>query len=257
MEYIAVNATVQFMLCTNAAAGNRVAPSSAFVAADFECYKDGSTARGNTAGYTVTSPVNSKTGLHNIAVDTSDNTVAGFFAAGHKYTVHLYPASTTVDSQAPGALVGEFIIGPVTSNVLQIAGTVQTAKDVGNALPAAAPNASGGIPTVGTGSGQINPSNGKVTTTYGIVKNTLFNNFEFQMVLSSDHVSPATGKTVAVQRSIDGGAYADCTNTPASEVSNGTYKINLSAADLNGNMISLKMTATGCDTTIIGIVTQS
>ncbi len=136
------------------------------------------------------------------------------------------------------------------------AGTAQTAKDVGNAVPSAAPNAAGGLLTFGTSSGQLNPSSGKVTTTYGIVKNTAFTNFEFEMVLSSDNVSPATGKTVTATRSIDGGAYAACANA-VSEVSGGTYKINLAAADDNGNAITYAFAATGCNTTKIGLITQS
>lgn len=91
----------------------------------------------------------------------------------------------------------------------------------------------------------------------GIVvkRNTALANFEFLMVLSSDHVTGATGKTITATRSIDGGAFASCTNS-ASEVSNGVYKINLSAADLNGTTVTLRFTASDCDDTFITILTQ-
>jgi len=89
----------------------------------------------------------------------------------------------------------------------------------------------------------------------GFKKNTAFNNFEFEMIDSSNHLSEKTGLTVSAERSIDGGAYASCTNSPA-EVGNGTYKINLSAADLNGSSITLRFTATGADVTKITIKTS-
>ena len=88
-----------------------------------------------------------------------------------------------------------------------------------------------------------------------VQKNTALNNFEFLMVSSTDHVTPATGLTITSQRSIDGGAFGNTTNS-ASEVANGIYKINLSAADLNGDVITLKMTATGADARYITILTE-
>jgi hypothetical protein len=89
-----------------------------------------------------------------------------------------------------------------------------------------------------------------------IAKNVALANFAFLMVLSSDHVSPATGLTVAVQRSIDGGAFGNSTNTPATEIANGVYKISLSAADLNGDIIVLKMTSATADQRTIIIATE-
>lgn len=85
-------------------------------------------------------------------------------------------------------------------------------------------------------------------------KNTALNNFEFIMTDSTNH-DPATGLTVTVQRSIDGGAFAATTNS-ASEVASGVYKINLSAADLNGDVITLKFSAASADTRFVTIVTQ-
>jgi hypothetical protein len=44
-------------------------------------------------------------------------------------------------------------------------------------------------------------------------KNVAYNNFEFERRAFFDHVIEAGGKTVNAQRSIDGGAFNDCTNT--------------------------------------------
>lgn len=79
-----------------------------------------------------------------------------------------------------------------------------------------------------------------------IPKNTAYNNFMFFMVLSSDHLTPATGKSISASRSLDGGAFAACAN-PVTEVSNGWYKINLDASDLNGDTVAFIFEASGCD----------
>lgn len=89
-----------------------------------------------------------------------------------------------------------------------------------------------------------------------IKKNTALPNFTFSMVDSSDHVTPKTGLTITAQRKIDSGALASCANA-ASEVSGGLYVIDLDAADLNGDIITLKFSASGADTTYIRIRTQA
>jgi hypothetical protein len=96
---------------------------------------------------------------------------------------------------------------------------------------------------------------GNVKIQSGFKKNTALNGFQFYMALSSDHLSPATGKTITATRSIDGGAFAACTNN-ASEVGSGWYEINFSASDLNGTSIGLSFAASGCDTTLLTVITQ-
>ena len=88
-----------------------------------------------------------------------------------------------------------------------------------------------------------------------VKKNTALNNFEFLMRQSADHITPSTGLTVTAERSIDGAAFAACANA-VSEVGSGVYKINLAASDLNGDVITLKFTASGADQRTITILTQ-
>lgn len=89
-----------------------------------------------------------------------------------------------------------------------------------------------------------------------ISKNVAFNNFEFMMVDSTDHVTGKTGLTVSTKtESIDGAAFAALSGTVA-EVGNGIYKISLTAAELNGDDITLRFAATGADDTLITLVTQ-
>lgn len=90
----------------------------------------------------------------------------------------------------------------------------------------------------------------------GIKKNTALSNFEFLMVDSTDHVTGKTGLTITAERSIDGAAFAACANA-AVEVSAGIYKINLATTDLNGDVITLKFTATGADARMVTIKTNT
>jgi hypothetical protein len=92
-------------------------------------------------------------------------------------------------------------------------------------------------------------------TPSGIKKNTLLNNFMVLLVDSTDHITPKTGRTVTAERSIDGGAFGACSNS-VSEVSNGMYKTNLSATDLNGDIVTLKFTALDTDARLLTIVTE-
>ncbi len=89
----------------------------------------------------------------------------------------------------------------------------------------------------------------------GIFKNVIYNNYEFLITDSTNH-NPATGKTVAVTRSIDGGAFSGGTLSAVTEIANGIYAVNFAAADLNGNTIVLRATATGCDDALERIITQ-
>lgn len=87
-----------------------------------------------------------------------------------------------------------------------------------------------------------------------IKKNTGLAKFEFLMTDATTH-APKTGVTVTATRSIDGGAFAGCANA-VTELANGIYYIDLAAADLNGNVITLRFTGTSSDDRLITLVTQ-
>lgn len=94
------------------------------------------------------------------------------------------------------------------------------------------------------------------SSSYGVAKNQDLDGFEFYMALTGDHYSPAAGASITATRSLDGGSFGACAN-PAIEVGNGLYKIDLAASDLNGNTVGLSFAASGCDTTLFTIVTNS
>jgi hypothetical protein len=73
-----------------------------------------------------------------------------------------------------------------------------------------------------------------------------------KLFASADHVTPATGKTVAITISKNGGAFANPSAgaTNATEVSSGWYSVTLSTTDTNtiGDLI-VRGTAATCDDT--------
>ncbi len=82
-----------------------------------------------------------------------------------------------------------------------------------------------------------------------VKKNAALSAFMFLMRDASTHL-PMTGLTVAVTRSIDGGAFAAGTLGSVTAVGSGIYKVDLGAGDLNGTVIVLRATATGADDTL-------
>ena len=99
-------------------------------------------------------------------------------------------------------------------------------------------------------------TDGANTTQDGIPKNAIFNNFEFPMVLTSDHYTAATAKTVTGEKSIDGAAFAAVVGTIA-EVGSGLYQCDLTAADTNGDVITYKFSATDADDTFVTVTTRA
>jgi len=74
--------------------------------------------------------------------------------------------------------------------------------------------------------------------------NTTLNNIPFTFKDSSGtFVTGATG--IAITRSIDSAAFASVSGTTVSEVSDGMYQIDASAADMNGGIITFKIVASG------------
>jgi|GEM_PF-1703913 len=113
---------------------------------DIEIYKNGGTTqRSSDAGYTVSTDFDTITGIHAISIDTSDNTDAGFFAAGNDYVVII--SSVTIDSQTVSFVAGSFSIenrfmrGTDSAALASALATVDTnvdaiLVDTGTSLPA-------------------------------------------------------------------------------------------------------------------------
>ena len=87
----------------------------------------------------------------------------------------------------------------------------------------------------------------------GIKKNTAITAFMFQMFDSTTH-APVTGKTPAVTRSVDGGAFGAGTLGAVTEVASGWYKCDFGAGDTNGTVIAFRATAAACDDTNLSLI---
>lgn len=91
----------------------------------------------------------------------------------------------------------------------------------------------------------------------GIQKNVAFANFHVFMVSSTDHV---TGKTGAAVSGFKLRAGTDITfqllDNLITELASGLYQVNLTANDLNANVITLGFIGSGCDTRTITIITK-
>ncbi len=105
------DATIQVYFPTSDGSGGKVAASAPFGTGDFFIYKNGSaTQKATVNGITVTSPFDSRTGLHLVTIDTSNDTGdAGFWEAGNNYAVIAEP-TPTVDSQSLIAVLATFSI---------------------------------------------------------------------------------------------------------------------------------------------------
>lgn len=199
-----------------------------------------------------------------VTIAAVQNPTSGAPIVGHGATVNnaCQPfCSVNYDAVAHGeavitllvALAGRTITGVNASPILYCA---VDSSLIDTALPNASPGGNGGLPTVNANN-QIAGLAGPVRTSYAIIKNTLLNGFEFVMLSNSTHLPLAgLGSGITAQVSRDGSVLGAATNTPA-EIGNGIYYINLSAADLNGNSVTLRFSAAGADDTIITMVTQA
>ena len=187
----------------------------------------------------------------------------------------VVPASTIVASVtgavgsvtgAVGSVTGAVgsVTGNVGGNVVGSVGSVTGA--VGSVTGNVGGNVTGSVGSVvgavgsvtGNVGGNVTGSVGSVATgvfiNAAVKKNSALSNFPFLMTDSTNH-APATGRTVTVTRSIDGGVFGAGSLSGGAEVGNGIYTINIAAADMNGNTIMLRMTAATCDDTFISMAT--
>jgi hypothetical protein len=169
-------------------------------------------------------------------------------------------AGRTLDVSAAGeaGLDWANIGGPTTAQALTST-TISTSQVVAS-VTGAVGSVTGAVGSVtgnvgGNVVGSVASVTAAVAVTSNIKKNQALSAFEFLMTDSTTH-APATGLTVAVTRSIDGAAFAAGTLSAVTAVANGVYKVDFGAGDLNGNVITLKATATGADTTFERVVTQ-
>ena len=120
------SATVRIPFHTFDSVGGSVTITG-FAVTDIEVYKNGGgTQRASDNGYTATTDFDSVTGCHMIVIDTSDNSDAGFYAAGNEYQVLV--SSITVDGQTVSFWAGCFSIER-SGGALALAEAIKTQTD--------------------------------------------------------------------------------------------------------------------------------
>lgn len=123
-----VNSTVRYFFGTNASAGASVNRTTA---GSIRVYKNTSvTERTSTAGITDTSGFDSVTGLNAVSIDLSNNTDAGFYAAGNDYVVVLFGA--VVDSQTVNVPLFQFSVENRTSVTRSLSTGAITSASIAN-----------------------------------------------------------------------------------------------------------------------------
>ncbi len=196
MQYATIEDTLYFWFGSNDTAGSGADGASAV----FDVREGGASASAApvlSGSATLLTHANYPAGAYEIAVDA---TAGNGFAANKSYGVFC---TLAVDSQNPTGLVGVFRLAPVPANAKQVLGTaltegaggrlaggivtffnVATPTGTVNSLPAAAPNANGGLPilsssgttlgyTVTTVTNLTNAAtNGDLTTTMKASVNT-------------------------------------------------------------------------------------
>lgn len=121
---------VRRIFTTHAKTGGNIAPLSAFEAADIRIYRAADSVahsnvqRNSSNGITMTSPFDTLTGVHEVAIDLTDDSDSGFYAAGYRYTIVLSPDSETIDGETiTGLVIGEFEIGLQTVDATKLGGS--------------------------------------------------------------------------------------------------------------------------------------
>ncbi len=125
-----VNSTLRYFYASNAAGGASAARTTA---GTYRVYKNISTTeRTSSAGITDFSGFDSVTGLNAVTIDLSNNTDAGFYAAGNDYVVVLVGA--VVDSQTVNVPLFQFSIAnrAPTVTVSSMAAGVITNTSIAN-----------------------------------------------------------------------------------------------------------------------------
>ena len=175
-----------------------------------------------------------------------------FTTAGANVELRGICRSVTLVLSNAGTVEFVGITGPIA-----ISGTATSTVNLYGVSASLADTSSGTTVTDGTITSSIDAIQAKTDNLpSGVAKNVQLANFNFFMVDSTDDISPKTGLTVTAQISKDGGAFAGCSNSVA-EIGNGVYKITLTQAEMNADVITLKFTATGANQTTVTMVTDA
>lgn len=174
---------------------------------------------------------------------------------------YLDLTSTEMNADTVAVLVKSSSTGavPVTLSIYpQESGDIKVDVQSWTGTAVASPDTAG-YPKVtiksGTGTGELSLTSGKVVLNTNLKKNQALSNYHFLMTDSTNH-APATGLTVTATRCLDNGSFGSGTLSSVTEISAGIYRIDLGAGDMNGNVVTLRFTATGADDLFVTLITE-
>jgi len=149
------------------------------------------------------------------------------------------------------------IIGNITGN---LSGSVGSVTGAVGSVTGAVGSVTGAVGSVtGNVGGNVVGSVASVTAAVGITSNVKKNQalakVEFLITDSTNHAPKTTAASLVATRSIDGAAFAAGTLSAVTELSNGIYYVDFGAGDLNGNVITLRVTSTSNDDVFMTIIT--
>lgn len=235
----------------------KVATAATVVAGPFRAIADGYTAcvslttqagryivNGTGAAFTASTWTHDANGSYLVGLSTTHTGTVGRLRLTFTDAATYYPV--TEDFVVLPALIYDSFVGgtdTLQTDIAQCGGATVAA----GAIPNAAAGATGGLPLFDSISTLADL---KASCLQYPKKNIAFNNFPFMIVKKSNPLEPIASSTaITAERSIDGAAFAACTNA-ATYVADGMFRINLSTTDLNGNTIILRFTPAAVDAAI-------
>lgn len=187
---------------------------------------------------------------HTGAVIPTVTTLTGHTPQTADHTAGIADIPTVAEFNARTILSASYF-DPATDTVVTVTNLTNlpsipanwlTAAGINAAAFTAAKFAAGAIDANALATDAVN----EISRAIGIQKNTAFSDFGFHMVLTSDHVTPATGLTVTGERMLDGAAFVGVSGT-ITEVSDGYYQFDALAADTNGDTVVWKFSSATAD----------
>lgn len=142
------------------------------------------------------------------------------------------------------------IVGNITGNLSGSVGSVTGAVgSVTGAVGSVTGNVGGNVV------GSVASVTAAVGITSNVKKNQALAKVMFLITDSTGHAPKTSAASIVATRSIDGGAFAAGTLSAVTEVSNGIYYVDFASGDLNGNVITLRVTSTSNDDVFMTIIT--
>ncbi len=183
----------------------------------------------------LTSALTTVGSLGKLIVDNINATISSR-SPSNEYDIEM--AHIDVDVSSRNAIAPNIVIPDVAGTAATLHGVTDGKIDVMDAIVDAIKSKTDNLPS-------------------GISKNEALPKFDFLMVLSSDSITAATGKTITGEIMKDGGAFTAITNT-ITEVSSGMYTIasGFTQTEMNADIVTLKFDGSGCNTRIITLLTN-